>query len=95
MKYKIKAYNIWELGGREKQEDALFPPYGQVNDNDRLFIVCDGMGGHSAGEVASKAVCDSMSEYILNNVPDPEGYHVLFEVESYGRLVGMMYERDI
>ena len=73
MKYKIKAYNIWELGGREKQEDSLFPPYGQVNDNDRLFIVCDGMGGHSAGEVASKTVCDSMSEYILNNVPDPEG----------------------
>ena len=28
------------------------------------------------------------------NVPDPEGYHVLFEVESYGRLIGTMYERD-
>lgn len=27
-------------------------------------------------------------------VPDPEGYHVLFTVESYGRLVGTMYERD-
>ena len=27
-------------------------------------------------------------------VPYPQGYHVLFEVESYGRLVGTMYERD-
>ena len=28
------------------------------------------------------------------NVPKPEGYHVLFTVESYGRLIGTMYERD-
>jgi hypothetical protein len=37
-----------------------------------------------------------IENYVQNyNVPDPEGYHVLFEVESYGRLVGTMYERDI
>jgi hypothetical protein len=29
------------------------------------------------------------------NIPVPEGYHVLFEVESYGRLVGTMYEKDV
>lgn len=29
------------------------------------------------------------------NVPEPEGYHVLFTVESYGRLIGTMYERDV
>lgn len=28
------------------------------------------------------------------NVPKPEGYRVLFEVESYGRLIGTMYERE-
>lgn len=28
------------------------------------------------------------------DVPEPENYHVLFEVESYGRLIGTMYERD-
>lgn len=28
------------------------------------------------------------------NVPKPEGYHALFEVESYGRLIGTMYERE-
>ncbi len=36
-----------------------------------------------------------VENYVQNyNVPDPEGYHVLFEVESYGHLVGTMYERD-
>ena len=28
------------------------------------------------------------------DVPQPLGYHVLFQVESYGRLIGTMYERD-
>ncbi len=28
------------------------------------------------------------------NVPVPEGYHELFTIESYGRLIGTMYERD-
>lgn len=30
----------------------------------------------------------------IYEVPPPEGYHVLFEIESYGRLIGTMYERD-
>ena len=31
----------------------------------------------------------------LYNVPEPDGYHVLFTLESYGRLVGTMYEKDV
>lgn len=64
---------MWELGQREKQEDSIFPPIGENKEQDRLFIVCDGMGGHSAGEVASKTVCDSISSYIMQNVAEQEG----------------------
>ena len=73
MKYIIKAFNIWEQGPREKQEDSMFPPYRKVNESDRLFILCDGMGGHSAGEIASNTVCQSMSESIFKQCPDSEG----------------------
>ncbi len=73
MKYTLKAYNIWELGARDNQEDSLFPAFGTLSENDRLFIVCDGMGGHSDGEVASKTVCETMSDYIMKNVADQEG----------------------
>ncbi len=73
MKYKLKAYSIWEQGPREKQEDSIFPKYGEIVDTDRLFILCDGMGGHSAGEVASATVCSAMSNYILTHNTEPDG----------------------
>ena len=73
MKYTLEVYDIRELGQRDNQEDALFPDYGQSTAEDRLFIVCDGMGGHSSGEVASSTVCDIMSRSILESCPDPEG----------------------
>lgn len=34
--------------------------------DDTLFILCDGMGGHSHGEVASSTVCEVMSTYITD-----------------------------
>lgn len=66
MKYTIEAYSIHELGQRQNQEDSLFPAYGKSTVNDRLFILCDGMGGHEKGEVASATVCEAISEVILS-----------------------------
>ena len=43
MKFKIKAYNLQELGQRANQEDSLFPALGKSTPDDRLFVLCDGM----------------------------------------------------
>lgn len=66
MKFKLTPYNLQELGQRQNQEDSLFPGIGQQTTNDRLFILCDGMGGHEKGEVASATVCEIMSSTILS-----------------------------
>lgn len=79
MKYILKSYSIWELGkrkdaeGNPHQEDSLFPAYGKQTDNDRTFILCDGMGGHDAGEIASATVCEAMSSSIMHNEHDKKG----------------------
>lgn len=46
------------IGRRDNQEDAVWPAVGAVAG--RTFVVCDGMGGHECGEVASRAVCDAL-----------------------------------
>lgn len=66
MNFKIKAYNLQELGQRANQEDSLFPALGKLTPDDRLFILCDGMGGHEKGEVASATVCETISRVVLS-----------------------------
>lgn len=72
MRYKLQSYAIHELGQRQNQEDSLFPALGENKPEDRLFILCDGMGGHDKGEVASAAVCEVISQMLLDG-SDLEG----------------------
>lgn len=65
MKYLLNALAIHELGQRSNQEDSIYPEIGKASPDDRLFMVCDGMGGHDSGEIASQTICETMSKYIL------------------------------
>ncbi len=51
-----------EQGGRANNEDSVFPT--SPSKRDRLFLVCDGVGGQHKGEVASKLVCKYMAHFI-------------------------------
>jgi len=70
MKFEIfTPIVIHELGQRDNQEDSVYPQLGSATDADRLFLVCDGMGGHEKGEVASVNVVDVMSTWIEQRTP--------------------------
>ena len=51
----------------------MFPAHQCATSRDRLFVLCDGMGGHSAGEVASGLVCKAIGETVNALSPDQEG----------------------
>lgn len=68
---KIELYpqlSIHEIGQRDNQEDAI------VQWDNRLFILCDGMGGHEKGEVASQTVCQSLATWFENNINSDEPF---------------------
>lgn len=66
----MKYCQFSEKGPRINNEDSC--NIAKINDNRTLFVVCDGMGGHSCGEIASQVICDSFTEYWQDNpdVPD-------------------------
>ncbi len=63
---------VHELGRRANQEDSIYPAQGDATPDDRLFVLCDGMGGHERGEVASSAVCEGLADYFLHDVKADE-----------------------
>ena len=74
MKFKIsQPLAIHQMGSRTNQEDSIFPVLNTATTADRLFILCDGMGGHESGEIASSTVCETISKYILghHNADEP------------------------
>jgi protein phosphatase len=52
-----------EAGGRANNEDSIYPLAGTATVLDRLFLVCDGVGGEHKGEVASFLACKCISEF--------------------------------
>ncbi len=66
MMVTIESAGITDIGRRRDQnEDSLF-----FDDGMGLYVVADGMGGHKAGEVASKLVVETIRDYIKQNQSD-------------------------
>ena len=63
--YAMTDTGLW----RRSNVDFLFAADQPVGPLPNLFIVADGMGGHKAGDFASRYVVEHMKEYIENSDP--------------------------
>ncbi len=79
---------IHQLGGRKNQEDSIYPLLGEATDQNRVFVVCDGMGGMDKGEVASAAVRDAISK-MCESLYDPQKP---FTDEQFQRALQQAYD---
>lgn len=66
----MKYIQFSEKGPRSNNEDSC--TIADIPSRRTLFAICDGMGGHANGEVASRIVCDSFSSYWQSHYYDAD-----------------------
>jgi protein phosphatase len=64
----LEAYGQTDVGRRRKLNEDNF----LVDTEANLFSVCDGMGGHNAGEVASKMAIETLGAFIAKSHKEKE-----------------------
>ncbi len=64
----LEAFGHSDVGRRRKLNEDNF----QVDEDHRLFSVCDGMGGHNAGEVASQMSIETIGSFITRSHEEKE-----------------------
>ena len=61
----MKTYSITDIGKRRSaNQDFVYASDQPVGNLSNMLIVADGMGGHNAGDLASRYTVESMVDYI-------------------------------
>ncbi len=56
-----------EIGRKDNQEDFLWPNPATVTKENRVFVMCDGVGGQDSGEVASETAATALGTYLTEH----------------------------
>lgn len=62
-----QPFSFSYTGQRANNEDTIWPLPSQANEQTRLFLVCDGMGGADKGEIASQLIVEEITRFVAAN----------------------------
>lgn len=68
-------------GSREENQDYL--SWSSISDSASIYVLSDGMGGYSYGDIAAKVVTDSIIEFAEQNLSTCGPVELLREALSY------------
>lgn len=83
-----QPYSFTQQGQRSNQEDSRYPDKDMPDVSQSFFLVCDGVGGCEAGEVASMSVCRGFAQ-ALRRVDFSEP----FTVDDFSSALSAAYDR--
>lgn len=87
----IDSAMISNPGGRSNNEDYVTMA---VHGNDKCFVLCDGLGGHECGEVASACVADNIAAMFEERGDSPGFLEDALQM-AQERLIHLQQERNM
>jgi PPM family protein phosphatase len=87
---KLEIETFSQIGKKSNNEDYVL--VCNLDSNRKLFLVCDGLGGHPSGEIASKLTCQALQSYFSKNNSDCIKYENIIEGLKWAQKDIEMYE---
>ena len=77
----MKVFSFTHTGNRDVNQDYVTSKI--LDENSAVFVLADGMGGYSSGEIAAKVVADAITEYTDQHLNEVAPAKVLKQAISY------------
>lgn len=84
----LKTFSITDIGMRRSiNQDYVFSSEQPVGSLPNLFIVADGMGGHKAGDFASRQATQTIVDFLQNSTEESIVVAIRNAIEQANRVV--------
>ncbi len=88
----MQAYALTDVGiRRSMNQDFIYTQTEPAGSLQNFFLLADGMGGHNAGDYASRFAVEKLAEFFRQEYPDKDVHGIL--KEGIRRVNGQLYEQ--